>query len=474
MEREDFKIEERIHPRLLMSHFAFPSGEVAIMELIDNSIAARIPGKPLGIRILLGKDKISVTDRNGKAMGIPELRNSLIWGESEGTDVTRFYGQGGKSAMGYLGKDVHIFSTPPSLEATYEIFLEDFANRWKENLPPVNVSPRDPVFQMATVSIVMSPPNVKVNKRRLIRKISSHYAPILERGEVEIDVRSTEGTAGERVKAEKLQGELVEEFEEETNFGLVTGWIGLKKEGTAVRGGIRCYRGDVGRLIEEHQTFGFEEKADVNTDRLIGKVDNDFVPFVRDKVGFQKGTPEWEAFAEVMRRRIEPFAEMIRKQVQVPPQIEEAIPLIEKELNKLLQDTEDEFISEGRTPPSKNGVNEIILSPGDSKRRKETFAAKLTPPGDNARGKFPRKGRVTIWLNAWGGPGRAKSNQDGTVVTVNMAHPQAKASLHKGRRTRTTDFYIIEQVVREYYKGSGIPADERDAKIDFLLWRMKV
>jgi len=105
---EPVVIKERLTRKILRSVMAqFSSLPEAILELVDNTFDefdGVTGGKHLEIIIVVTKNSITVENIGGKGMGVEELRNWLNWGEAYKTDAIGEYGQGGKAAMGYLGR----------------------------------------------------------------------------------------------------------------------------------------------------------------------------------------------------------------------------------------------------------------------------------------------------------------------------------------------------------------------------------
>ena len=121
-ENQKIEFQEKFDPHLISGLYKnFKDSYTAILELIDNAIDDRIPGKLLVITLELHGDKISVINKGGKGMGPAELEVFFIWGQSEKRGKLGRYGQGGKAAMGYLGKSWRISATKAGEKDEYVI-----------------------------------------------------------------------------------------------------------------------------------------------------------------------------------------------------------------------------------------------------------------------------------------------------------------------------------------------------------------
>ena len=110
-------VRERIDPRLTAALFAnYRTPVDALLELLDNAVDSRIPGRPLEVDLALRPGTISLTIVGGTGMGLRELeREYLRWGGSSkraGERIGRF-GQGGKAAIGHLGARFDITAPEP-------------------------------------------------------------------------------------------------------------------------------------------------------------------------------------------------------------------------------------------------------------------------------------------------------------------------------------------------------------------------
>jgi len=86
------------------------------MELVDNALDSRRPGEPIKVDLALHGDAVTVTSEGGEGMGPKDLeRRYLRWGKStkRGRELLGQYGQGGKAAIGHLGRRFSVESSRP-------------------------------------------------------------------------------------------------------------------------------------------------------------------------------------------------------------------------------------------------------------------------------------------------------------------------------------------------------------------------
>src|SRR5260370_36962569 len=100
-------VRERIDPQITATLFAnYRSSADALMELIDNALDSRLPGKPMKVEVAIHGEAITVMSEGGEGMGPKDLeRRYLRWGKStkRGKELLGQYGQGCKAAIARLG-----------------------------------------------------------------------------------------------------------------------------------------------------------------------------------------------------------------------------------------------------------------------------------------------------------------------------------------------------------------------------------
>jgi hypothetical protein len=110
-------IRERIDPEITATLFAnYRSSADALMELVDNALDSRLPGQPLKVDLAFHGVAVTVMSEGGEGMGPKDLeRRYLRWGKSvkRGKELLGQYGQGGKAAIGHLGRRFSVESSRP-------------------------------------------------------------------------------------------------------------------------------------------------------------------------------------------------------------------------------------------------------------------------------------------------------------------------------------------------------------------------
>lgn len=439
---------------VVRTFFAISDAYTAICELIDNSLAA----KAREIRIELDEDNdcLTFTDCKGYGMNEQELREELMhWGREKPVDVLRFFGGGGKGAWGYLGTDVRVLSTPKSMEATYILNLPDFMKRTIKGdvkVPAEKVTP--PIFSVPTVGIEMRKLKVRIDISVLMKKIANTYASALRQGVKIIVKRMHERKLlSKTVRPVELPIDVINKVDRKTadGKGTIRGELGLKnKEGIA--GGIRCSQGTIGRLISR-ETFGFEDERDVNLDKIIGWIDNDFVPFTMNKDSFQKGTPEYEEFYDIIREELAPVINLVRKEVIAPVEMERAMPQVERRINKIIQDLEWPVSAHGKGKPKTKKIQELLLSLAKERGREKGEVRHQTQPKDTDRGIRERKGGVRLHLEARANQSTrswCEASETGIYhIYINSEFPSMKDTYYEQKRTKATDNWVIESTAME-------------------------
>src|SRR5258708_30412353 len=126
-------VRERIDPAITASLFAnYRSSADAVMELVDNSIDSRIKGRQLEVLFQVHPSYFVIETRGGEGMGPAELeRNYLRWGGSpkRGRQLLGQYGQGGKAAIGHLGRRFSLEASRPGDDVAWRVTDDDYRGR---------------------------------------------------------------------------------------------------------------------------------------------------------------------------------------------------------------------------------------------------------------------------------------------------------------------------------------------------------
>ncbi|MBI4470912.1 MAG: ATP-binding protein, partial [Acidobacteria bacterium] len=92
-----------------------------LLELADNAVDDRFAGEPLVVEIGQRRGVFTIVNTGGRGMGVSELEEFLDWGRSTKQGKLGRYGQGGKAALGYLGRSWEIRCKPRGEYGAYRI-----------------------------------------------------------------------------------------------------------------------------------------------------------------------------------------------------------------------------------------------------------------------------------------------------------------------------------------------------------------
>src|SRR5438445_11087005 len=139
-------VRERIDPAITASLFAnYRSSADAVMELVDNAIDSRLAGKPPEVFIQVHPSHFVIETRGGEGMGPAELeRNYLRWGGSpqRGRKLLGQYGQGGKAAIGHLGRSFAVEASRPGDAEAWRFEDGDYRDRSRLKTYELKVVPK--------------------------------------------------------------------------------------------------------------------------------------------------------------------------------------------------------------------------------------------------------------------------------------------------------------------------------------------
>jgi hypothetical protein len=312
-------VRERIAPEITASLFAnYRSSADAVMELVDNAVDSRIPKSPLSVEIAVHPQSLVVTAIGGEGMGIREIeRNYLRWGGSpkRGRQLLGQYGQGGKAAIGHLGKRFTVEASRPGDEVAWRFTDDDYRDRSRlKTYELTETSKRTPV-EVGYVRIRIDGIDKRIDVRRLSQRLAETYRPLLERQELELTLDRQE------VRPAPLQVAERRAFAINTGGARLRGWVGLSDPEHPAGGwvpGIRCYR--LGRLIVDGEFFGHPGPATLPaTVRLMGEVDVPNVALTMNKTDFDRDSNPWVAVEARMHKLLATLVRRLARDVEVPP-----------------------------------------------------------------------------------------------------------------------------------------------------------
>jgi hypothetical protein len=312
-------VRERIDPAITASLFAnYRNSADAVMELIDNAVDSRLESGPLEVLIQVHPSYFVIEARGGEGMGPLELeRNYLRWGGSpkRGRRLLGQYGQGGKAAIGHLGKSFTVEASRPGDEAAWRFADPDYRDRSKLKTYELKVVPKRVAVEQGYVRIRIDGIDKRLDARRLGARLGDTYRPLVLRAALKMSINGT------RVEPPAIN------FQEEHRFAVraagttIRGWYGLAEpEGRGVDyiPGLRCYK--LGRLIVGGEFFGHPNAVQVSgMARLVGEVDLASVPLTMNKSDFARDGAEWTAVEQRMHALLAPIAKRLAEDELAPP-----------------------------------------------------------------------------------------------------------------------------------------------------------
>jgi hypothetical protein len=251
-------------------------------------------------------------------MGPVELeRNYLRWGGSSkrGQKLLGQYGQGGKAAIGHLGKSFTVEASRPADETAWRFADPDYRDRSRLKTYELKVVPKRIATEEGFVRIRIDGVDKRLDPRRLGARLGDAYRPLILHAELKIMIN------GAQVEPQPIK------FQEEHPFSVraagttIKGWYGIAEpEGRGVDyvPGLRCYK--LGRLIASGEFFGHPNAVQVSgMARLVGEVDLAPVPLTMNKSDFARDSAAWVAVEKRMHLLLAPITKRLAQDEQAPP-----------------------------------------------------------------------------------------------------------------------------------------------------------
>ncbi|MFV2064814.1 MAG: ATP-binding protein [Chloroflexota bacterium] len=310
-------VRERIDPRLTAALFAnYRTPIDALLELVDNAVDSRIKDIPLQVDLAIRPGTINLTVVGGTGMGPRELEHEYLrWGGSSkraGERIGRF-GQGGKAAVGHLGARFSIVASRAGDGDAYGFVDEAYRDRRKLRTYELHERPKPVARELGYVRIEIGAVDRKLDPKRVRSRLGDVYRPLLTSGEVVLRVDRAPVTPSEWPVEEHKQ------FSVRAGGRLVRGWYGLLTDPppTAIEAGLRLYH--LGRLVGAPEWFGHPGPAvHPALNRLIGEIELPHVSVTLNKSDIERGTPEWLAVEERLRRLLAPTIRQLMKEEAGP------------------------------------------------------------------------------------------------------------------------------------------------------------
>jgi len=312
-------VRERIAPEITASLFAnYRSSADAVMELVDNAVDSRLLKSSLKVEITVHPQSLVVTAVGGEGMGIREIeRNYLRWGGSpkRGRKLLGQYGQGGKAAIGHLGRRFSVEASRPGDEVAWRFADDDYRDRSRLKTYELVVAPKRTPADVGYVRIRIDGIDKRIDVRRLGQRLAETYRPLLEGRALELELDRLDIKPSPVPVAERRA------FVINTGGARLRGWVGLSDPEHPAGGwvpGIRCYR--LGRLITDGEFFGHPGPATLPAIvRLMGEVDVPNVSLTMNKTDFDRDSQAWVAVEARMHKLLASWVRRLERDVEIPP-----------------------------------------------------------------------------------------------------------------------------------------------------------
>jgi hypothetical protein len=312
-------VRERIDPEITATLFAnYRSSADALMELIDNALDSRLPGQSMKVDVTVHGDAVTVMSEGGEGMGPKDLeRRYLRWGKSSkrGRELLGQYGQGGKAAIGHLGRRFSVESSRPGDPAGWRFSDPNYRDRSRLRTYELQVVSKRVPQELGYVRIRIDEVDKRIDLKRLGQRLADTYRLLLERGDLQVMVNGT------LLKPRSL-GEIArKDFRVRAAATIVGGWVGTvdpAKRTADFVPGLRCYR--LGRLVKDGEFFGHPTPAqEPGMAQLIGEVEIPRVPLTINKSDFDRDSAAWVDIEGRLHRLLKPIARQLSKQTESPP-----------------------------------------------------------------------------------------------------------------------------------------------------------
>lgn len=460
--KKNLVLEETFEGGLKYSLYSnFKKWSEAFLELMDNAVSNRIPGKKLTVDINNSKKHLRIINRGGYGMGLKELRGAFHWGEIKermSHDIGA-YSQGGKSAMGYLGRSMIIITSPDKSREVYRIEdldLHDFRLK-KYNIITSSTDDVD-----GRVEIQVSELRRKIKDDELEELVFETYRPLIEDGSIEIFHNS------KKIKTQPFPIDTefkIEKFSFKTTKGkkkdnTVYGWIGRLIPRSGTKGGMRCYK--LGRLICDREFFGPKDASYKQTlNFLFGEIHLDHIPATTNKTDFDRDSDEWNEVRQNMELILKPHIdELLGREIREPSDEEkERVKKVKDVVEELLKMKKIDFegkslgntFSSGQKQRENKSDNELQKTTAPTRQNNPA-----TPPPKDASGRRKRIKEFMEWeLRDMDESVRSKieESESKKKLVINNLFPGYKAA-------KANSLYMLETAAIQL----SVP-DEKEEKV---------
>jgi histidine kinase/DNA gyrase B/HSP90-like ATPase len=444
---ERITVRERLDPEITASLFAsYRTAADAVLELVDNAVDSRLPGRPLRVDLVVRPAYVQITTVGGRGMGPREVEaNYLRWGSSpkRGRDLLGQYGQGGKAAVGHLGEGFTIDASRPGDTSAWQ--FSDTRYRDRSRLKVYELHPIEKRVDVALgyVRIRIEAVDKRVDPRRVAARLAETYRPLLDGASLALTLNGAE------LRPPPIETTERHEFAVESPGGLLRGWYGILAEtGPAAEPGLRCYR--LGRLVAAGEFFGHPGPAQQpGLGRLAGEVEVPGVPLTTSKSDFDRDSGPWVEVEDRLHRLLAPMVQRLAREAETPPP--PAAVRAADRARRLLGRALRLSGSEGPAPD--------VLRPAGQSPQQE-----LAMPARTQRERRPAApGRIVLRQLDRRTRSRTVEEDGARLIVINTRHPMFEA-----RRGDT--WYQLETAAREVLAAEeGLTAAEYERRVDEVL-----
>jgi len=306
-------IRERIDPRLTAALFAnYRTPVDAILELVDNAVDSRAPGRPLEVDLSLRPGTVVLTVVGGEGMGPRDLeREYLRWGGSRKRSGERIgrYGQGGKAAVGHLGARFVIVAGRAGDDRAFAFSDQEYRDRTRLRTYELEERPKPVEAALGYVRLEIGAVDRNPDATRLRHRLAETYRPLLEAGEIHVRV--------DRAPVVPLPWRLEERHEFAVRAGgrVIRGWYGLLEDPAppGIDPGVRLFH--LGRLVGTPEWFGHAGPASHPAlNRLVGELELPHVTVTMNKSDVDRGSDEWAQVEQRMHQLLGPLVRRLARE----------------------------------------------------------------------------------------------------------------------------------------------------------------
>lgn len=454
-------VRERIDPQITATLFAnYRSSADALMELVDNALDSRLPGKPMTVDLAIHGDSVTVMSQGGEGMGPKDLeRRYLRWGNSakRGRDLLGQYGQGGKAAIGHLGHRFSVESSRPEDVVGWRFADANYRDRSRLKTYEVERVPKRVPDDLGYVRIRIDEVDKRIDLKRLGQRLADTYCLLLEQGDLQVMLN------GRLLKPQPL-GEIArKDFRVRAAATMIRGWVGTvdpAKRTADFAPGLRCYR--LGRLVRDGEFFGHPTPAqEPGMAQLIGEVEIPRVPLTINKSDFDRDSEPWVDIERRLHRLLEPLVRKLSRQTESPPTA--SALRIAAQVRRLLSqalrwaDRPELFLGTAAVGPR-------AAQPTNGERPLAEHAAEKKPPPDS-KASAKRRGFGDIVIRPLGPAIRSQTVIEDAVriVVINSQHPLF-------RERKGDIWYQLETAAREICKSiEGVTVAEYERRVNEIV-----